>query len=225
MKSSVYFMEVFGLKKAILTILAFVLTLTIFAPFSEAKEIFNIEGQKDFQVMSIENLGSQDNIERDDNDNDETDEDLTEEEIINEMAEQLKFLYTEAATVNKQGEIIKVDVDKVEAEYGSPEPNNQEAMIASSLSVASFGVCIVNSTGSAIGLDVVKRAYNKQVKKALKSHAWKKASSIMYNNIKKYLGKSATKFLIKKLAGVALPGGLPMKFAFIVAKCGVKEII
>ncbi len=224
MKSSVYFMEVFGLKKTILTIVAFVLTLTIFAPFTEAKETLNIKELKDFQVISIENFVSQDNIERVDNIN-ETDEDLTEEEIINEMAEQLKFLYTEAATVNKQGEIIKVDVDKVEAEYGSPEPNNQEAMIASSLSVASFGVCIVNSTGSAIGLDVVKRAYNKQVKKALKSHAWKKASSIMYNNIKKYLGKSATKFLIKKLAGVALPGGLPMKFAFIVAKCGVKEII
>lgn len=224
MKSSVYFMEVFGLKKTILTIAAFVLTLTIFAPFTEAKETLNIKELKDFQVISIENFVSQDNIERVDNIN-ETDEDLTEEEIINEMAEQLKFLYTEAATVNKQGEIIKVDVDKVEAEYGSPEPNNQEAMIASSLSVASFGVCIVNSTGSAIGLDVVKRAYNKQVKKALKSHAWKKASSIMYNNIKKYLGKSATKFLIKKLAGVALPGGLPMKFAFIVAKCGVKEII
>jgi len=217
-------MEVFGLKKTILTIVAFVLTLTIFAPFTEAKETLNIKELKDFQVISIENFVSQDNIERVDNIN-ETDEDLTEEEIINEMAEQLKFLYTEAATVNKQGEIIKVDVDKVEAEYGSPEPNNQEAMIASSLSVASFGVCIVNSTGSAIGLDVVKRAYNKQVKKALKSHAWKKASSIMYNNIKKYLGKSATKFLIKKLAGVALPGGLPMKFAFIVAKCGVKEII
>lgn len=216
MKSSVYFMEVFGLKKTILTIVAFVLTLTIFAPFTEAKETLNIKELKDFQVISIENFVSQDNIERVDNIN-ETDEDLTEEEIINEMAEQLKFLYTEAATVNKQGEIIKVDVDKVEAEYGSPEPNNQEAMIASSLSVASFGVCIVNSTGSAIGLDVVKRAYNKQVKKALKSHAWKKASSIMYNNIKKYLGKSATKFLIKKLAGVALPGGLPMKFAFIVA--------
>ncbi|HCO79993.1 MULTISPECIES: hypothetical protein [Bacillus] len=212
------------MKKTILTIVAFVLTLTIFAPFTEAKETLNIKELKDFQVISIENFVSQDNIERVDNIN-ETDEDLTEEEIINEMAEQLKFLYTEAATVNKQGEIIKVDVDKVEAEYGSPEPNNQEAMIASSLSVASFGVCIVNSTGSAIGLDVVKRAYNKQVKKALKSHAWKKASSIMYNNIKKYLGKSATKFLIKKLAGVALPGGLPMKFAFIVAKCGVKEII
>ncbi|MEC0969626.1 hypothetical protein [Bacillus altitudinis] len=204
------------MKKTILTIVAFVLTLTIFAPFTEAKETLNIKELKDFQVISIENFVSQDNIERVDNIN-ETDEDLTEEEIINEMAEQLKFLYTEAATVNKQGEIIKVDVDKVEAEYGSPEPNNQEAMIASSLSVASFGVCIVNSTGSAIGLDVVKRAYNKQVKKALKSHAWKKASSIMYNNIKKYLGKSATKFLIKKLAGVALPGGLPMKFAFIVA--------
>lgn len=221
-------MEVFELKKTILTIVAFVLTFTIFAPFTEAKETLNIEELKDFQVISIENFVSQDNIERDDNNNDETDEtdeNLTEEEIINEMAEQLKFLYTEAATVNKQGEIIKVDVDKVEAEYGSPEPNNQEGMIASSLSVASFGVCIVNSTGSAIGLDVVKRAYNKQVKKALKSHAWKKASSIMYNNIKKYLGKSATKFLIKKLAGVALPGGLPMKFAFIVAKCGVKEII
>ncbi|MEZ7511893.1 hypothetical protein [Bacillus sp. FSL K6-3149] len=101
------------------------------APFSEAKETFNIEGQKDFQVMSFENLGSQDNIERDENDNDEIVEDLTEEEIINEMAEQLKFLYTKAATVNKQGEIIKVDIDKVEAEYGSPEPNNQEAMIAS----------------------------------------------------------------------------------------------
>ncbi|MGE6630655.1 hypothetical protein [Bacillus sp. NPDC077027] len=195
------------MRKTIIIIVAIILSLTIFAPFTEARETFNIEGQKDFHSISIENMGSQDNIESDDNINDETDEDLTEEEIINEMAEQLEFLYTEAATVNKQGEIIKVDVNKVEAKYGSPEPKNQEAMIANSLSVASFGVCIVNSTGGAVGLDVVKRAYNKQVKKALKSHAWKKASSIMYNNIKKHLGKSATKFLIKKLAGVALPGG------------------
>ncbi len=43
MKSSVYFMEVFGLKKTILTIVAFVLTLTIFAPFPEAKEPLNIK--------------------------------------------------------------------------------------------------------------------------------------------------------------------------------------
>lgn len=42
--------------------------------------------------------------------------------------------------------------------------------------------------------------------------------------MKKALGKKATKLLIKKMAGIALPGGLPAKFAFMFAKCGAKEL-
>ena len=198
------------MKKCIIMITTIVLSLTILTPMASAKEV----------TKNSDNM--------------------TEQEIIDEMASQLEFLYTQAAETDANGNIIAIDINKLQDKYGddgsleelkeaieTQQTEQQEVQQGKYQvkSINSFGKCLVGSLGSAVGVDIIKRAYTKPVKTALKSHHWKKASSILFTNLKKVLGKKASKLLIKKIAHVALPGGLPAKFAFIVAVCGVKEIV
>lgn len=88
----------------------------------------------------------------------------------------------------------------------------------------SFANCVGNGLAKSFGLDVLKRAFNSEVRSALKSHKWKVASSIMHRNLTKILGKKGASFVIKKIASKALPGGLPGQIAWQVGKCGFKEI-
>lgn len=62
-----------------------------------------------------------------------------------------------------------------------------------------FANCVGNGIAKSFGLDVLKKAFNKEVRQALKSRKWKVASSIMHRNLKKILGKKAASFVIKKL--------------------------
>lgn len=88
----------------------------------------------------------------------------------------------------------------------------------------SFASCVGNGLARSFGLDILKRAFNHEVRSALKSRQWKVASAIMHRNISKYLGKKAASIIIKKIASKALPGGLPGQIAWQVGKCGFKEI-
>lgn len=89
---------------------------------------------------------------------------------------------------------------------------------------SSFASCVGEGLAKTFGLDILKRAFNSQVRNALKSHQWKVASSIMHRNLTKILGKNGASFVIKKIAAKALPGGLPGQIAWQVGKCGLNEI-
>lgn len=87
-----------------------------------------------------------------------------------------------------------------------------------------FANCIGNGLAKSYGLDVLKRAFNQEVRKALKSLKWKVASSVMHRNLKKFLGKKVASYVIKVIASKALPGGLPGQIAFQAGKCAIKEV-
>ncbi|QPK81167.1 hypothetical protein G7Y41_09045 [Schaalia sp. ZJ405] len=89
---------------------------------------------------------------------------------------------------------------------------------------STFASCVGNGLAASFGIDILKRAFNHEVRNALKSRQWKVASSIIFRNLNKYLGKKAAQIIIKKIAAKVLPGGLPGQIAWLVAKCGVKEI-
>ncbi|USR79945.1 hypothetical protein [Arcanobacterium pinnipediorum] len=78
----------------------------------------------------------------------------------------------------------------------------------------SFASCVGSGLAQSFGLDVLKRAFDSQVRNALKSHQWKVASSIMHRNLTRLLGKKGASFVIKKIAAKALPGGLPGQIAW-----------
>ncbi|MBP3223555.1 MAG: hypothetical protein J6M18_06495 [Actinomycetaceae bacterium] len=88
----------------------------------------------------------------------------------------------------------------------------------------SFANCIANKIANIFGMDILKRAFNQQVRTALKSRQWKVASSIIHKNITKIVGKKAASFLVIQIAKKALPGGLPGQIAFAAGKCAIKEI-
>lgn len=87
-----------------------------------------------------------------------------------------------------------------------------------------FANCVGNGLAKSFGLDVLKRAFNQEVRKALKSRQWKVASSVMHRNLKKFLGKKVASYVIKLIASKALPGGLPGQIAFQAGKCAIKEV-
>jgi hypothetical protein len=205
------------MRKFITITIVIALITTTFASAASAKEITNNDREIDEEQIQL---------------------DPEEQKIVDEMADQLEFLYTEASESDENANLTAININKLKQKYGDDgslqklretineqQKYSTEQPVVPTFSYNNFGKCIVKSVGSVIGLDVVKRAMNGKVRKALKSHAWKKASAIFYNNIKKYLGKRATKYLIKKIAHIGLPGGLPAKFAFVVAKCGIKEIV
>lgn len=107
-------------------------------------------------------------------------------------------------------------------EIGTDVPNAPGLITTQSWN--SFATCVGNGLAKSFGLDVLKRAFNSEVRSALKSHKWKVASSIMHRNLTKILGKKGASFVIKKIASKALPGGLPGQIAWQVGKCGLKEI-
>lgn len=88
----------------------------------------------------------------------------------------------------------------------------------------SFASCVGTRLAKSFGIDALKRAFNSQVRSALKSHKWKVASSILYRNLTRILGKNGASKAIKKIASKALPGGLPGQIAWNVVRCGFKEI-
>ncbi|WP_406714973.1 hypothetical protein [Trueperella pyogenes] len=85
----------------------------------------------------------------------------------------------------------------------------------------SFTTCVGSGLAKSFGLDVLKRAFDSEVRSALKSHKWKVASSIMHRNLTEILGKKGTSLIIKKIASKALPEGLPGQVAWQVGKCGL----
>lgn len=87
-----------------------------------------------------------------------------------------------------------------------------------------FANCVGSGIARAYGLDVLKQAFNHEVRQALKSRQWKVASAIMHRNLKRILGKKGASWVIKKIAHKALPGGLAGQIAWQVGKCGFKEI-
>lgn len=87
-----------------------------------------------------------------------------------------------------------------------------------------FANCVGNGLAKSFGLDVLKRAFNQEVRKALKSRQWKVASSVMHRNLKKFLGKKVASYVIKLIASKELPGGLPGQIAFQAGKCAIKEV-
>lgn len=87
----------------------------------------------------------------------------------------------------------------------------------------SFANCVGEGLAKSFGVDALKRAFNDEVRAALKSRQWKVASAIMHKNLEKIVGKKMASKIIKKIAGKALPGGLPGQIAWQTGKCGIKE--
>lgn len=87
----------------------------------------------------------------------------------------------------------------------------------------SFGKCTAKELGVKVAQEIVKAFAEPKVRKALKSKQYKKASSIAFNILKKTSPKIA-KFIIKRAANAALPGGVVTFFAIPIGKCAIKEL-
>lgn len=91
-------------------------------------------------------------------------------------------------------------------------------------SLDSFGQCMMQKLGISELKNIAKQVFNKQVVQALKSKAWKKASSIIANAITKYAGKKMASWAIKKIAHYFLPGTGWFSLGVAVGQCGLGEL-
>lgn len=159
----------------------------------------------------------------------ETDEDnlispTTEEEqaFIGQLAAEMEFVYTNATTMNAEGTLETIDLNVLRAQYGdSPIFDEIEEMTKTPevRDLTSYLKCVGGGLLKSVGITALKKAFNKSAIKALKSFAWKKASSIIFNNLVKIIGKKATQFVIKKVAHSILPGSLAVTLGWNAAKC------
>lgn len=142
-----------------------------------------------------------------------------EEKLIDETARGLEALYTKAATLDTEGNILDVDMDIL---YASLQEMGMGPIITPR-SWQSFGTCLAKKIGISDAKEIARIIFNDQVKKYLKSHAWKKASAYIVQKIKKVAGQKGASWAVKKLAHKLLPGGLIGEIAVGAAWCGAKE--
>lgn len=142
-----------------------------------------------------------------------------EEKLIEETARGLEVLYTEAATLDQAGNITHVDMrilhEKLQEMGLGP--------IITSRSWESFGTCLAKKIGISEAKEIARIVFNDQVKILLKSYAWKKASAIIVQRIKRVAGQKGASWAVKKLARKLLPGGLIGEIAVGAVWCGAKE--
>ncbi|WP_155278216.1 hypothetical protein [Trueperella pyogenes] len=142
-----------------------------------------------------------------------------EEKLIEETARGLEVLYTEAATLDQAGNITHVDMrilhEKLQEMGLGP--------IITPRSWESFGTCLAKKIGISDAKEIARIVFNDQVKILLKSYAWKKASAIIVQRIKRVAGQKGASWAVKKLAHKLLPGGLVGEIAVGAVWCGAKE--
>lgn len=142
--------------------------------------------------------------------------------FIDQMAAEMEFLYSNAATTNTDDTLETIDLNVLRAQYGNnPIFDEIEAITKTpeARDLTSYVKCVGGGLLKSVGITALKKAFNKSAIKALKSFAWKKASAIIFNNLVKIIGKKATQFVIKKVAHSILPGSLAVTLAWNAAKC------
>ncbi|MGM9905036.1 hypothetical protein [Lactobacillus sp.] len=82
---------------------------------------------------------------------------------------------------------------------------------------------MLNKMGMGELKNLAKVIFKPLTVKYLKSHAWKKASSIMVRTITKYASKKVASFAVKRLAKLAMPGIGWGSVALWGAECGWDE--
>ncbi|GLB47347.1 hypothetical protein WR164_13260 [Philodulcilactobacillus myokoensis] len=99
------------------------------------------------------------------------------------------------------------DAAKGLLEYSSTNSSltNQNPYYISAFSAKNFGNCLFKKMGIYYAKSFVTNVFNKQVIRALKSHAWKVASAVIMNNIKHKLTKKIARILIKAIAKYVSP--------------------
>lgn len=113
---------------------------------------------------------------------------------IEEVANMLEFMYTEAATTDSEGYVIDLDFDLIGNEYGdSEELRKVEAMSEDLTSNAilpgritlqqSFGDCMANSFYQMFGVSVAGGVFA-SVKTLLAGASWKAAAKVILSVVK-----------------------------------------
>lgn len=195
--------------------------------FNRLKKVVAIMCAMAMTIVSMQGLVSI-KVSADTAENVELTSEMTDAQSEAALATELEYLFTKAIKLDDDGYASQINTEAIKARYGTSDEltqlEQQLEQNAKNSENRDFVKCMKNGLRNAVGLDILKRAYTKEVRKYLKSKAWKKASSILFRNIKRVAGKKAGQFLVKKLAGKLLPGGVPAQLAWIAGKCAVKNI-
>lgn len=147
---------------------------------------------------------------------------------LEESDEFLMILNEDDEELLESVEALAEAFEEAEANYDGElyaDPSDEvQSVLYSTIGWKSFNKCVANGAANVFGLDILKRAINKKVVKALKSRQYKKATSIIHTNISKIAGKKYASKVIKFMARKLLPGGLPAQLSWVLGKCGLKQI-
>lgn len=158
-----------------------------------------------------------------------------EQAFIAQSAKEFAELDAKGGITLPDGSFYKMDIDQLvenldaveddlTATSGRMSTDGQIGVAAASWNWNSFGNCVAKEMGIKAAVELAKVFAEPQVRKALKSKQWRKASSIAYERLKKISPKVA-KLIIKKAANSVLPGGIVMVIAIPVGKCAIKELL
>lgn len=116
---------------------------------------------------------------------------------VNQLEEAFKFIGEKATKRDEQGNIIGIDIDKIESKYGKSEAleklknelkeNNTESN-SDVIQTASWWGCMKSSLIDYFGVNAVQAAINGGIANYIKRKAWKEAAKLA---AKYFVGSSA----------------------------------
>lgn len=152
------------------------------------------------------------------------------EQAINNLAIALESAHKGAPYVDEEqmaeGVMAYISGDVQESNLPKNEAETRLAILygTSLFSLDSFGKCMLNKMGLGELKNLAKVIFKPATVRYLKSHAWKKASAIMVNEITKHASKKVASFAVKRIARMALPGIGWASIAIWGAECGWNEL-